>query len=836
MRFVNLHTGNVYDGSKPYVHWFEGQQSTDLIYIQPICFITSSNTPIVRCRSDVFSIIDVTKLMSTSPDFEINNFEYKDISACKTNEFAFREADVSRFKIGYKLTDGAYINKYMYIVYFMASSPVAAEYIDSFWIGDEEFLIGADFYQENESLRINASNMGMNIPPQIQGAVYDSNVHEEKHDNILINRKFKELVSNYWDLIANRGSYKSLINTLKWFEYGDVVRLREIWKHSRDGVDVYDDRELSSIMSDKYKTSLNKFFKTTYFAIWCALQKETGKFTKELNPELEKCVFKWSVEDMSLKMSLLGNFYETYFMPIHTELIQSSIEDVVFTNTIKINNRVLDSIDDLMNLNKSFRCTVNDNKEVVIGDVSVGVDDSTLFGIKYGNEQFAGYDTTPVGVKSIDNINEIHDNSELMTLLTQNYNGPGAMVPIECSFDLGDNERISYGDILINSEDSYGEGSYGNKYERYARESGVIDSVVGDKHIIKFNVLLLHTTNVIHLHFISTRGNHYSKTINVPMKDISNVVIGLYKVKRNVTGTTAITPEDFSDPVNLFTASRIKLQSGSNELIKYTQYMSFHVPENTKEPKDGVGMNHVVALNDGWERAVDAKCRNILESYYMEFDKGVRTMFVSNFFIDSLPIKKPEIGPIRPMSDIKASPINPNTPNIPNIPNIPSGPIEAEILTIKEDLDYLWGKLKKYIYFYRSIYFPELHHLEPFGSFVNSTPDPNNFTITQYDTLFVSPSLMLPGVDEKGLNTWVTYLYGKDIEKASWEFRNRSLNESYIIEPSSLEPYVLPTRNEELKDGYYDVVFRYKLKSDKNSEHELVLNSAFMKKKVFRGI
>ena len=73
MRFVNLHTGNVYDGSKPYVHWFEGQQSTDLIYIQPICFITSSNAPVIRCKSDVFSIVDITKLMSTSQEFEINN-------------------------------------------------------------------------------------------------------------------------------------------------------------------------------------------------------------------------------------------------------------------------------------------------------------------------------------------------------------------------------------------------------------------------------------------------------------------------------------------------------------------------------------------------------------------------------------------------------------------------------------------------------------------------------------------------------------------------------------------------------------------------------------------
>lgn len=834
MRFVNLHTGNVYDGSKPYVHWFEGQQSTDLIYIQPICFITSSSAPIIRCKSDVFSIVDITKLMSTSQEFEINNFEYKDINTCKTNEFAFRDIDVERLKIGCKLTEGTYVDQYMYIAYLIASSPTAAEYIDSFWIGDEEFLVGADFYQENESLRINASNMGVNIPPQIQGAVYGSNVHEEKHDNILINRKFKELVSNYWDLIANRGSYKSLINTLKWFEYGDVIRLREIWRHDRDGVDVYDDRELSSIMSEKYKNTLNKFFKTTYFAIWCALQKETGRFTKEHNPELEKCVFKWSVEDMSLKMSLLGNFYETYFMPIHTELIQSSIEDVVFTNTIKINNRTLDSIDDLMNLNKSFRCTVNDNKEVVIGDVSVGVDDSTLFGIKYGDELFDGYDTIPVGVKSIYDINTIQSSTELKTLLSQNYNGPGAMVPIECTFDLGEDERISYGDILISSEDSYG-----NKYERYARESGVIDCVVDSviddviggvidhKHIIKFNVLLLHTINVIHLHFISTRGNHYSKTINVLMKDVSNVVIGLYKVKRNITDTTAITPEDFSDPVNLFTASRIKLPSGSTNLIKYTQYMSFHVPENSKEPKDGVGMNHVVALNDGWESAADTKCRNTLKSYYMEYDKkGTRTVFVSNFFVDSLPAKKVDVGPIDP--DVPVGPVKPKNLIKPN----PDGP-DVELLTIKKDLDYLWNKLKSYIYFYRSIYFPELHHLEPFGSFTNSgVLSPNDFTITQYDTLFVSPSLTLPGTDENGLSTWVTYLYGKDIEKASWEFRNRSLNESYIIEPSILEPYILPTRNEELKDGYYDVVFRYKLKSDKNTEHELVLNSAFMKKSI----
>ena len=43
----------------------------------------------------------------------------------------------------------------------------------------------------------------------------------------LLEKKFKELLVNYWDVIANKGSYKSLINSIKWFEYGDILKLRD---------------------------------------------------------------------------------------------------------------------------------------------------------------------------------------------------------------------------------------------------------------------------------------------------------------------------------------------------------------------------------------------------------------------------------------------------------------------------------------------------------------------------------------------------------------------------------------------------------------------------------
>ena len=44
-------------------------------------------------------------------------------------------------------------------------------------------------------------------------------------------------------------------------------------------------------------------------------------YDSELNPELEFISAKWSFNDLSLKMSMLGKFYEMFFMTIHLDLI-----------------------------------------------------------------------------------------------------------------------------------------------------------------------------------------------------------------------------------------------------------------------------------------------------------------------------------------------------------------------------------------------------------------------------------------------------------------------------------------------------------------------------------
>ena len=163
--------------------------------------------------------------------------------------------------------------------------------------GYGKIKIGADFYGEYEQVYINLSNFGVEIPDYVQKAIYDSNVHEDYKDNILLNRKMKELLSNYWDLLANKGSYKSLFNTLSWFEWGDILRLREIWKRQSVGKTIYDDRELMSLLENKYDDSLGNFVKTAYFSLYANFYKSSDSYDNEDNPVLEYVALKWGKED-----------------------------------------------------------------------------------------------------------------------------------------------------------------------------------------------------------------------------------------------------------------------------------------------------------------------------------------------------------------------------------------------------------------------------------------------------------------------------------------------------------------------------------------------------------
>jgi hypothetical protein len=613
IRFVNIENGRTYNGDQPYVHWFDDQQSTDIIYVQKICVVSDAPSLSVFMEpNDVFHIIDPDKITKDNLVY-IDGSSYQDISNLYTDLINgnpgveeiksrnTRDYDINveylgsigysshdavkyhvcssvirtrymnageQFKMDYatirnipdvskiwlstqpntysdkyllgnvytyagdgqdftcdfpEYTSRVYLNiegpilgsnpsgseaafssgiptsyhvltqqeytyflpvtngsaygddLFVYMIYIAGSSSTAAEYRESFFIqehvytegpdeyhpiilqdGDlHEFTVGADFHVEHEEHKINLGNFGIEIPESIQKAIYPANPHEESKDNILLNRKYKELLMDYIDILGNKGSYQSLLNSLNWFEYGDLLSLKEIWKHTEWDKTIYNDQELTQLLSDHAKRTLTNYAKTTYFGIYCACQsikeshvdeiyppssykntlfntslskqleddnldpqglinrtlqigmgeasiivngdqsadplvganfkkltsmyKDMDRFLGEEIPELKNNALKWSRADMAIKMALLGNFFESYFTPVHLDLIHSTLEDIVFTNTMKAINGGEMRRDDYILHNSIVKCSVKDDEVFQLRDIKVQANSDTPF-------------------------------------------------------------------------------------------------------------------------------------------------------------------------------------------------------------------------------------------------------------------------------------------------------------------------------------------------------------------------------------------------------------------------------------------------------------------------
>ena len=83
MHFINIDNGRVYNGDKPYVHWFDGQQSIDLVYVQKLCVVTTDfNLHVSLPKNDVFHLLNVETILQPDENPTIlDQITYKDIQA-----------------------------------------------------------------------------------------------------------------------------------------------------------------------------------------------------------------------------------------------------------------------------------------------------------------------------------------------------------------------------------------------------------------------------------------------------------------------------------------------------------------------------------------------------------------------------------------------------------------------------------------------------------------------------------------------------------------------------------------------------------------------------------
>lgn len=588
IRFVDLETGNTFDGSAPHVFWMPGEQSTNLIYSQPICFISDKkNVNISIENNDIFSLIDQNKLVNEEFG-DIYGFEYLNIQSIKCS---------SLVSSGVKYVDNCYIH----MMYIIASSTQLGEYICTFNIDNNNYSVGADFYGENESLYINLSNNGIEIPEVIQKAIYDVNIHEEKRDNITLNRKWKELLSNLWDVTANKGSYKSLYNSLNWFEYGDKVKLYEVWKDTDKNK--YFLQDVHQLLNNKFSQTLNGYTKTTYLSLQYALEKYVEKdgkivYDKEKNPTLQYTTSKWSTQDLALKLCMLGNFYETYFLPIYLDLLHSTITDVVYSNTFKVIQGSLFDREDYNFNCEEVKCNVNNGDIFRLGKVSCRVGPETLFGINY--KDFAK-NPVMIGVQN-SSVSKLTTNEDWVMFASQMYDSIGAVVDFDIQIPLHNEDKIKR-EVLV--------------YKTFVKDHWENKTVVDYKILngnIKFQLFCpIEGEYEVKLQFDSMGGKTFTKYVRFNVIDTQHVSLGVYKIYNKKTTIDLLINEKSN--LNDYVFSN-REKNSSETYIQYIPAKIANPEKNDKEWK-GVCLNHMMIIDEGVINSYfDEKDKIILNSYY----------------------------------------------------------------------------------------------------------------------------------------------------------------------------------------------------------------------------
>lgn len=842
IRFIDINTGTVFDGSSPYTFWFDEGQSVNLNYIRKICCVATNSSLTIHCDSPVFKLIDISGIEQHITSQEVfDQQKYYNLNELTTNHI---ELDGTPYK-----------GLFVYMFYFLGKSADGGEYTDTFTINDEIFNIGADFYNEDERLTVNLANRGVEIPYDVQKAIYEQNVHEEAQNNILLNRKYKELLLNYWDILANKGNYRSLIKSLDWFEYGDLLTIREFWNEPGTHYNYYD--KIRTIVDDDILRRMQDYVKKTYMGIYFALKKtrlgengeilyenhnsyvwvnETGNLQwatlkqldgspkaildepynlerdrllqigecanvddyeippvpiapgmedtdeglkgsnwylldpdptmvgtegnqyilNELNPALDDLVALHSTTDMALKMTVLGNYYATFFMPVQMDLIHSTIEAVVYTACTKIlhneNIARYDAVGDMHRMKVSVDC---DARLRPIKDLFVYKD--TLFGGTFGE--------IPVGVECVRD-NEADDGEDYMSVTYRKWGGIGCVAHIRCVVQ----PRYNTQHVFVKREVmtiSCGD------YSKVLVDNKIYEPVVGVENpsiLIGFDVLLHHAGDtVINLSFETNDGNTYVSSEHIDVRPYlsHDFVIGRVMPADNI--------DDFDTVADIYINNFVFGQKPLTGDYIYRQYINLD---------QDAGLNHVVMvyleecaqskLSDGENEVAitPGTDPSDCDAAFPGYRWLVREMYEYPEPMEQEPQPEPIlIGHV--LMGISRECWR-------------EGATEVHVVSA------LNGKRRKSTQTRRFrdevLFLPALHRVEDAG---------DEYVFTQHDVLCVAPEI--------GDN--ISYAF----EGAVWEFVNTSTGEVYSSEVGSVfEPFVAPYERGKLSRGYYDVRMRYK--------------------------
>lgn len=216
-----------------------------------------------------------------------------------------------------------------------------------------EVLVWGETIGEDERLRVMTQNMGYNILESDSSVFRNTNIKEILPNFEEVNLKRKEIMLEGSNIYPWIGSYKALVNAIKFFGY-DTLKVREFWKNvdanspmfgkyiMSNNIDIFDP---AVQLNDKKITLPNKRFrKTSLFSLVYRINNIVpDKFDEESLPITTEN-YDFTIEEILIKLFGLKKKLENEFLPLNARIKDITGEADFFgllevTNTISRNDK-----------------------------------------------------------------------------------------------------------------------------------------------------------------------------------------------------------------------------------------------------------------------------------------------------------------------------------------------------------------------------------------------------------------------------------------------------------------------------------------------------------------
>ena len=196
-----------------------------------------------------------------------------------------------------------------------------------------EILVNAESIGPDERFDTLITNFGLPSPKANHTLFKEADINEDLPDWQLLNYKAKHIILEHDKIMPYIGTYKGLINAIKWLGYEDI-QVKEWFKNVKDGqklsltvpYDAADRTKTLLYFSPDERRNLKKLNQLSL--VYC-LTRETGQIDQWGNPIVEEC-YNYNINEIFVKLYALKQWLERWIIGVNARITDITGEGVYF--------------------------------------------------------------------------------------------------------------------------------------------------------------------------------------------------------------------------------------------------------------------------------------------------------------------------------------------------------------------------------------------------------------------------------------------------------------------------------------------------------------------------